>query len=192
MWCPWQQGSWGQHGAHLGPTGPRWAPCWPHELCYLGCFFLGVPLKHNSISESDTDPLKPRQNGWYFAHETFKCISWIKIIVFHSLKFLPTHPSARKSSLISRWLGTEHATSHYLNQCWPNSLKHNIYHQPSKSWNLQTVIYYFCVLLLWAKKFYWYLIARTWCEHVFPCMLKTCPSYERPFCTELIGQCNTD
>ena len=29
-------GSWGQNGAHLGPTGPRWAPCWPHELCYLG------------------------------------------------------------------------------------------------------------------------------------------------------------
>ena len=26
---------WGQHGAHLGPTGPRWAPCWPHEFCYL-------------------------------------------------------------------------------------------------------------------------------------------------------------
>ena len=25
----------GQHGAHLGPTGPRWAPCWPHEPCYL-------------------------------------------------------------------------------------------------------------------------------------------------------------
>ena len=23
-------------GAHLGPTGPRWAPCWPHDLCYLG------------------------------------------------------------------------------------------------------------------------------------------------------------
>ena len=30
------QGSWGQHGAHLGPIGPRWAPCWPHEPCYLG------------------------------------------------------------------------------------------------------------------------------------------------------------
>ena len=26
----------GQHGVNLGPTGPRWAPCWPHELCYLG------------------------------------------------------------------------------------------------------------------------------------------------------------
>ena len=35
-WQPWQQGSWDQYGAHLGPTGPRWAPCWPHELCYLG------------------------------------------------------------------------------------------------------------------------------------------------------------
>ena len=32
---PWYQGSWGQHGAHLGPTGTRWAPCWPHEPCYL-------------------------------------------------------------------------------------------------------------------------------------------------------------
>ena len=24
------------HGAHLGPVGPRWAPCWPHEPCYKG------------------------------------------------------------------------------------------------------------------------------------------------------------
>ena len=23
-------------GAHLGQTGPRWAPLWLHELCYLG------------------------------------------------------------------------------------------------------------------------------------------------------------
>ena len=27
--------------AHLGLTGPRCAPCWPHELCYLGTH-LGV------------------------------------------------------------------------------------------------------------------------------------------------------
>ena len=26
----------GQYGAHLGPVGPRWAPYWPHELCYQG------------------------------------------------------------------------------------------------------------------------------------------------------------
>ena len=35
---PWEQGSWGQHGAHLGPVSPRWAPCWPRGLCYLGTF----------------------------------------------------------------------------------------------------------------------------------------------------------
>ena len=23
-------------GPHLGPTGPRRAPCWPHDPCYLG------------------------------------------------------------------------------------------------------------------------------------------------------------
>ena len=33
---PRQQSSWGQHGCHLGPVGPRWAPCWPHEPCYQG------------------------------------------------------------------------------------------------------------------------------------------------------------
>ena len=38
------------HGANLGPTGPRWAPCWPHELCYLGivmrpyCLYNGNPV----------------------------------------------------------------------------------------------------------------------------------------------------
>ena len=26
--------TWGQHGAHLGPIDPRWAPCWPHEPCH--------------------------------------------------------------------------------------------------------------------------------------------------------------
>ena len=29
--------------AHLGPVGPRWAPCWPHEPCYQG-MPLGVTL----------------------------------------------------------------------------------------------------------------------------------------------------
>ena len=28
----------GQHGAHLGPAGPRWAPCWLHEPYYLVSF----------------------------------------------------------------------------------------------------------------------------------------------------------
>ena len=33
---PWQQGSWGQHRAHLGPVGPSCTPCRPDEPCYMG------------------------------------------------------------------------------------------------------------------------------------------------------------
>ena len=44
-WLPWYQGSWGQHGAHLGPTGPRGAPCWPHGLCHL--------VMHKTISNKE-------------------------------------------------------------------------------------------------------------------------------------------
>ena len=33
---PRWQFSCGPHGAQLGPVGPRWAPCWPHESCYQG------------------------------------------------------------------------------------------------------------------------------------------------------------
>ena len=40
LYDAWKQSSWGQHGAHLGPTGPKWAPCWPKEPCYLGWWTL--------------------------------------------------------------------------------------------------------------------------------------------------------
>ena len=32
-------------GAHLGPTGPRWAPRWPHELRHLGSHSAILPAK---------------------------------------------------------------------------------------------------------------------------------------------------
>ena len=43
------QSSWGQHGTHLGPAGPRWAPCCPHEPCYLGMYKnMGfIPIQAN-------------------------------------------------------------------------------------------------------------------------------------------------
>ena len=39
---PRYQVSWGQHGAHLGSTGPRWAQYWPHEPCYLGLYMVSI------------------------------------------------------------------------------------------------------------------------------------------------------
>ena len=38
---PWEQGSWGQHGAHLGLTGPRWAPYWPPWTLLYGIAMKG-------------------------------------------------------------------------------------------------------------------------------------------------------
>ena len=35
---PWEQSLWGQHGAYLGLTGPRWSQFWHHEPCYLRSF----------------------------------------------------------------------------------------------------------------------------------------------------------
>ena len=61
---PRQQGSRGQHGAHLGPVGPRWAPCRPHELCYQGSgsefqvvYVVGTPDNQWSIREGDNKAL---------------------------------------------------------------------------------------------------------------------------------------
>ena len=55
MWYlqhPRYQSSWGQHGAHLGPVGPRWAPCWPHEPCYGGpCCLCAVSLSDNNYAQ---------------------------------------------------------------------------------------------------------------------------------------------
>ena len=44
----WQQGPYGQHGAHLVPTGPTWAPCWPHELPHVGPWILLSGIQINT------------------------------------------------------------------------------------------------------------------------------------------------
>ena len=46
-WYPRQQGSWDHHGAHLGPVGPRCAPCWPHEPCCQG--YIGSLVADNGL-----------------------------------------------------------------------------------------------------------------------------------------------
>ena len=42
---PRWQGSCGQHGAHLCPGGPRWAPLWPYESCYEGGLYIPLPYQ---------------------------------------------------------------------------------------------------------------------------------------------------
>ena len=49
------------HEANIGPTGPRWAPCWPHELCNLVGF--------HSLRDNP---------NWYYFSEFFIYISVYK------------------------------------------------------------------------------------------------------------------
>ena len=43
---------------HLGMTGPRWAPCWPHEVCYRGMMIVRrtskKPITNSMVTRSLT------------------------------------------------------------------------------------------------------------------------------------------
>ena len=86
------------HGANMGPTwgptGPMWAPCWPHEPCYLGSQWCNISYRTRHLYQPGTcaingGPLMPlkfltslRLNkrlskqswGWWF--ETPSCPLW--------------------------------------------------------------------------------------------------------------------
>ena len=49
------------HGANMGPIWGRWAPCWPHELCYLGCYSI-ITAKLCAISLVDSFILLIHEN----------------------------------------------------------------------------------------------------------------------------------
>ena len=53
----------GHHGTHLGPTGPRWAPCWPHGLCHLGIHMYD-----------------PKQNDFIFIHVHWSLLRRVQFI----------------------------------------------------------------------------------------------------------------
>ena len=38
------------HGAHPGPIGPRWAPCWPHEPCFQSGYHQVLLARHREES----------------------------------------------------------------------------------------------------------------------------------------------
>ena len=83
---PRWQGSWGQHGAHLGPISPRWAPYWLHKPCYQSShsnqhhFFL-LHKQWKAISTWHTLHLKPLRAKFFRGN---------KNIYLHLVPFLHT------------------------------------------------------------------------------------------------------
>ena len=79
------------------------------------------------LSDSCNERSPHGQNGRHFADDIFRCIfvnenfvSWLK---FHWSFVLRVQLTITQQWL-RWWLGTEYAISHYLNQCWPDSLTH--------------------------------------------------------------------
>ena len=66
-------------------------------------------------------------NGRHLADDIFGCISVneeICILIKISLKFVPKDPIDNNPALVQIMVWRRIATSHYLNQCWPDSLTH--------------------------------------------------------------------
>ena len=110
----------GQYGDHLGPTGPRWVPCWPLELCYLGSLRILVymclwPLdfRHQRRTE--------RSYGAYLSQfEGFLSKTRIRISgknTYHSLKVLPISQTAWIIAILADvWRGAFHALLNYFSR----------------------------------------------------------------------------
>ena len=139
-YIPRYQSSCGQHGAHLGPVGPRWAPCWPHEPCYQG---------YQTKSKASWDSV--RVIWWTIVHEVVGLHSHrvfhinsldsgipgchLKTTIFNlviltgiftssnvALRWMPWDLTDDKSTLVQVMTWCRQATSHYLSQCWPSSM----------------------------------------------------------------------
>ena len=127
----------GQHGAHLGPTGPRWAPCWPYEPYYLGCcdarcvvihflIWLYFLLNHQCITLDNIFTTGIISTHWNLVAHI--CINNFGLTViqvmagrrqFNSLGLSDAKWRWRsKSTLVQVMVCCLTAPSLYLNQCW--------------------------------------------------------------------------
>ena len=91
------------HGANMGPTGPRWAPCWPHELCYLGWLHnqLLTTLQMHNMSwelwcrhmDSDIHSHEWKSLANRIMSDPKNCYSWHRMYYFISymLFYCPEH-----------------------------------------------------------------------------------------------------
>ena len=79
----------GQHGAHLGPLGPRWAPCWPHEPYYQGVYLSSLISEPNGWFGCGAP-------GWRSGVATCEIVGWLA--VSHRRSVYRLTPSAELST----------------------------------------------------------------------------------------------
>ena len=99
------------HGANMGPilglTGPRWAPCWPHELCYLGSCKAMREINYQNNFLVNTFP---------FCHQSMCTCRELTSTQLSYMTHRPHKWSSKRQSLVfTHWLDT---ASHLLITVW--------------------------------------------------------------------------
>ena len=93
---PRQQNSWGQHGAHLGPVGLRWASCWPHEPCYQSQdLSVRTSLFSDSLMHVDTRSWAEFCTLFYIFMFSKSWSSIIETAIYGALRDALTTPKSR-------------------------------------------------------------------------------------------------
>ena len=131
----------------MGPTGtgPRWAPCWPHDPCYLGGLWLPVGFS-TSQSEAMWENLIGIKSvifwAWWqiddkFAPSHYLNWWWKSFTISHGISnsrwtncLIPSYFIKSVAPSDTIWLQKSGSTlaqvmacclmapSHYLNRCW--------------------------------------------------------------------------
>ena len=109
------------------------------------------------------------QSGCHFVDDIFRCIfvnETFFILIKISLKSVLKGQLATTQHWFRLWLGSEQAASHYLNQCWPQSLTHicgtrGRWVNWGQDFTRDAWICYKCTLSLrWPEYFMWWCITR--------------------------------
>ena len=111
-------------GPIWGPVGPRWAPCWSHEPCYLGKLFSEqhsegwvwwdkMSVHHNKcLLDWLSNALRPKQNGKHFQMNHYN--ESYRILIHISLNFISKSSIDNILSLVQVMAWRQQAPSHYL------------------------------------------------------------------------------
>ena len=125
-----------QHGVHLGPVGPRWAPCWTHEPSVMDgdCCLQSYPCSSligwhvgRYVPSRILLPVRQQSISYYILDWNFKLVQLEK--VGPECKYLPM--STQSKLALHAWLWPPQI--HLMLHAWQSSLQNN--------WVLQTWLY---------------------------------------------------
>ena len=131
---------WGQHGAHLGPTGPRWAPCWHYDLCYLGRFTYHSHKATGFVRNGIIMAWYPVQQKSDYNHCPYVLMVNLFVLCWHPYKY----------SLFLYECRTPVCNIFYDNQCI-NKVFFHFFYTPAILASICSIIVYDCLTTVHLK-----------------------------------------